>query len=115
MNFNQQKEERVKRKKPKAGQFKINTDGAWSSHTKEVGIGYIMRDHKRKALIATIAHHTNPSPLFFELLAIKSAMGFIHSSKGREEEIIIEANSLKAIQMITRMIKHPLAEVHVIL
>lgn len=99
--------------KPQEGQLKVNTNGAWNYTTKEAGIGYIIRNSEGITLLAAAAYHESPSILYSELLAIKSAMNYIHSSMSTYAHTIhIESDSLEAIQAIIGKNAHTPVETH---
>lgn len=68
------------RRKPRVGQIKFNTDGAWSRRHQEVRIGYVACNSNGARLVVGAAHHICSSVLMSELLAIRSAMGFVHAT-----------------------------------
>lgn len=60
--------------KPRMDQIKVHRNGAWSIITSKARIGYIIKDNKGDALMAAAVHHTCPSVLYSELLAIRNAI-----------------------------------------
>lgn len=51
------------------GYIKINTYGSWEETTQEAGLGYILRDSERKAILA-VAHSECNSALHAELIGV---------------------------------------------
>lgn len=59
-------------------------------------------------LITVAAYHKSPSALHAEIMAIRNALNYIHTSLNiREDTIIIESNSIDAINFITDQFKDP--------
>lgn len=98
MDLNQQNKDKVNWRKPIAGQLKINNDEGWSRHTKELALATLWEIIKERLLL--------PLPLIIPILPHylwkywQLKVQWAHSLEGRgEEEIIIEENSLEAIQI----------------
>ncbi|KAJ1425933.1 Ribonuclease H domain [Sesbania bispinosa] len=85
---------------PEISCIKVNADGAFTTSTHHGACGGVFRNHDGKFISAYIHYLPNSSPLEAELLGILK--GLLHAWNNSFRKLIVEVDSMHAIQIIGR-------------